>query len=276
MDKHSFPFTDTAIIVFIPLFLGGIVSGLILEPGLAGRRWRFLWLAAGSPALPVWIIALWSLVSETEIHPRIVELVVIGCVGALAGSVAGAFARRGWKRWSVTPRGVFWTTISRAVSSGLVATILSLMVSYVLVIIPALFMELILKGLEVATLEDLPGVLLPLVFGGCLFIGGHVSGRVLVPVLPRDLSRFLFVALANPAIVLLVFLGIRSLRGAALPQGGRLFLYLACVITPLLGSFNGYRVGHRKYMERKEQARNRRRQNRVVKGPEPAGEVSHE
>jgi len=276
MDKHSFPFVDTAIIVFIPMFLAGMVSGLILEPALAGRRWEFLWLAAGSPAFPVWIIALVLLVSGVEIHPDILEVVSIGCVGAFAGSVVGALVRRGWKRWAATPRGVFWRTIGRAVSTGVVAVALCSMVFFGLVVVPVLFLTLFLEALEVADLRVGVAVLAIVLGGVAFFVGGHVSGRVMFPVLPRNPVWFFFVALANPAIVLLVLYALLFPGRVAFTGSGWFFLYLAYVIVPVLGSFTGYRVGCRKQRLRVEQAGNRRGQNRAASIPEPAGEAGHE
>jgi len=70
-------------------FAGGFFSGWILEPGLREHSWRLMWLAAGSPALPVWICALIAVFCVEDFPALAMVAVGLFCVSAVAGALAG-------------------------------------------------------------------------------------------------------------------------------------------------------------------------------------------
>jgi hypothetical protein len=81
-------------------FAGGIVSGWILQPGLGQHAMRLLWLAAGSPALPVWVITLGMVIAGWKPDRESMAKTLFICLASVAGSVVGSTVRRRAKKRS--------------------------------------------------------------------------------------------------------------------------------------------------------------------------------
>jgi hypothetical protein len=70
-------------------FLGGMVSGRILEPDARQRRWKFLYLAAATPGIFLWAGTVVALLIGPEIPSRDLVVIVALSLFSLAGSVTG-------------------------------------------------------------------------------------------------------------------------------------------------------------------------------------------
>jgi MFS family permease len=91
----------------ISWFVGGFFSGWIVEYEVRHRRWRFLWLAVASPALPTWLFALWGAAIQGSISGFDSALVSVMVLSAFLGSAAGywvGYCRRMWwrRKWADT------------------------------------------------------------------------------------------------------------------------------------------------------------------------------
>lgn len=78
----------------VPFFVGGFVSGWIMYLKVRRSSWGFLYLAAASPAMPVFCIAV--LAALLAVEPSVLGLgteafgiVLLMCISALAGSLLG-------------------------------------------------------------------------------------------------------------------------------------------------------------------------------------------
>lgn len=73
----------------VSCFAGGVVSGGKMESVLRKRRWRFLYLAASSPAMFLWCWAVVCFVVGVEPQAPGLAQVLAGCLSAFAGAAFG-------------------------------------------------------------------------------------------------------------------------------------------------------------------------------------------
>lgn len=216
-------------------FLGGFISGRCLRRGLRFHAWRFLWLAAVSPALPIWIFTVVALRMGVEMETRTLLPAFLACGASVAGSVTGC-CFRGERLGRVGA-----DSLVRAVVKTAVALILSTGVTVLSFIGGVYVLD------RVNPWHDWDAVVLPFVCSGVLapFLGGLVSGVLMAWFAHGVRVRYRSLALAGPATPL-VLMGV-VFAGSS---GEWALLVLICVIAaviPFLGAIVGYRfvVGRR-------------------------------
>jgi len=99
---HRPEYPNLFIIAGVSWFVGGFFSGWIVEFEVRRRRWRFLWLAVASPAMPLWLLAVWRVAIRGYISDIDKILVPVMFLAALLGSGVGYWVgyrrRMSWKR----------------------------------------------------------------------------------------------------------------------------------------------------------------------------------
>lgn len=78
-----------ALLLCLSCFVGGFFSGWILESDLEPHGWKVLWLAAASPALPVWLLAALFAGIGAEIDQAALLIISVVCAASLAGALVG-------------------------------------------------------------------------------------------------------------------------------------------------------------------------------------------
>jgi len=78
-------------------FVGGFISGWLIEPGLPEHRWKMLWLIAASPAFLTWALALGAMVFGQKISTVGATAVAGICAAAVAGSYIGCTLGRRYR-----------------------------------------------------------------------------------------------------------------------------------------------------------------------------------
>jgi len=210
-------------------FAGGMMSGFTLAPVLDRFRWRFLWLAASSPALPIWVVTVVVLVWGVHVRADILAAVSFACAGALAGAPAGEYGWHCWARPEALPSVVFW---KRYMHAMLIGAGTSLAVSCLFLFPLAVLTS---GGRGIGRL----GIVL--IIGMFLIspsVGGLVSGCSLCGALDDRHWRPAYLAFASPAVPFIVYYG----SGEELPGTRTLQLLALSVFVALavLGSFAGY------------------------------------
>lgn len=95
--------TMTFLFSLLPCFIGGFVSGAILQFDLAKRGMRFLYLAAASPAFPIWLITVLFLMIGIDMVRGAMPAVTVLCVISMVGSILGYLVTNRLRRWSLRP-----------------------------------------------------------------------------------------------------------------------------------------------------------------------------
>jgi len=203
---------------------GGILSGGIMGPALHRRRWAFLYLAAESPAMPIWLTWLaeyfgflpgplpnyWH---DITIQGLEIPDVFTFCLPALAGAAAGYWFRS-FRRNGASLVAHFIV----ALTGGLAAPVALLMAALYSVGTSAspariwLFMALASSG------------------------GGIVSGCIMQPAVSTRRWRFLYLAATSPAFAAL------AVYDTDVPDSFGYFTVLILIFWA--GALAGYAVRH--------------------------------
>jgi hypothetical protein len=223
---------------------GGILSGWILGPALRRRRWRFLYLAAACPALPVWLLWVaehFRLVpapirkSWTELAVMDLEIpdLFVLCFVALAGAVGGYRLRNLRK---TVPR--LLAHIFVGLTAGFTAS-LALFAAFV-------YLVILLYWGRTNAYGGPPSVLF--LFYLPPFVGGIPCGFILQPVVSGRRYRFLYLAAVSPVFPLwAAFEWLVRDWG----PGGFIGLFSILALIFWVGTLVGYGVrhlGHRKWV----------------------------
>jgi hypothetical protein len=170
----------------------GILSGWMMGPPLRQRRWRFLYLAAASPALPIWLtwVAEFFDLLPASLREDWYNFVIVGldipellvfCLSAFTGAAAG-FRLRYLRRTG--PR--LLAHIFVALTAGF-AVSLCLFVAYSSAVLVIYYWP--------RTFANPPGIrLFQLVFYLPPFCGGIPCGFILQPAVSGRRWRFLYLA----------------------------------------------------------------------------------
>jgi hypothetical protein len=211
--------------------LGGFAAGWALRRDLLAHGWRLLWLAAVSPALPIWIFAVGALLMGVEMEENTLRWISLACAVSTAGSLGGYYFGGDWKyRLAGDPR-------FRSVAKSALAFFAGILAFFLCCIFILSFIE---------PLDRLGGTFvvgLFMLWGLPPFLGGFASGALMVWVPLRDRWRYLRLAVTSPAFPLL-FLGSVSIYGFPMglsPVNQIALICGGCLVLPVLGSIVGYR-----------------------------------